>query len=256
MDFNHYFTNEELETLLPELVSTHPGLTSLRSIGESYEKRPIWLLTLTNTSNGSDTEKPAVWVDANIHATEIAGTTTALRIIYSLLEGYGKDERITRLLDHSAFYIVPRVNPDGAALAMAPQPRYIRSGVRAYPWPEKEEGLHTQDVDGDGRILQIRIQDPNGDWKISSLDPRLMEKRSPTEFGGTYYRLLPEGLIEDYDGYLIKVARQPEGLDFNRNFPFQWRPEGEQEGAGPYPASEPEIKAQISLSLIPISTWA
>jgi murein tripeptide amidase MpaA len=245
MDFNHYFTNEELETLLPELVSAHPGLTSLRSIGESYEKRPIWLLTLTNTSNGSDSEKPAVWVDANIHATEIAGTTTALRIIYSLLEGYGKDERITRLLDHSAFYIVPRVNPDGAALAMAPQPRYIRSGVRAYPWPEKEEGLHTQDVDGDGRILQMRIQDPNGDWKISSLDPRLMEKRSPTEFGGTYYRLLPEGLIEDYDGYLIKVARQPEGLDFNRNFPFQWRPEGEQEGAGPYPASEPEIKALV-----------
>ena len=52
-------------------------------------------------------------------------------------------------------------------------------------------------------------------------------------------------MIEDFDGYLIKVARQPEGLDFNRNFPFQWRPEGEQQGAGPYPASEPEIKALV-----------
>jgi hypothetical protein len=82
MDFNHYFTNEELKTLLPELVSAHPGLMSLRSIGESYEKRPIWLVTLTNTSNGQDTDKPAVWIDANIHATEIAGTTTALRIIH------------------------------------------------------------------------------------------------------------------------------------------------------------------------------
>ena len=52
-----------------------------------------------------------------------------------------------------------------------------------------------------------------------------MEKRAPDEQGGVYYRLLPEGLIENYDGDLIKVARTPEGLDFNRNFPFQWRGE-------------------------------
>jgi murein tripeptide amidase MpaA len=142
-------------------------------------------------------------------------------------------------------YIAPRLNPDGAALAMAENPRYIRSGVRAYPFDEKQPGLHPEDVDLDGRILQMRIPDPNGDWKISSLDPRLMEKRAPEEFGGEYYRLLPEGSIEDYDGYLIKVAPPFQSLDFNRNFPFDWRPEGDQTGAGPYPGSEPEIKAVI-----------
>ena len=52
-------------------------------------------------------------------------------------------------------------------------------------------------------------------------------------------------MIENFDGYQIKVARPPEGLDFNRNFPFEWRTEGEQHGAGPYPASEPEIKALV-----------
>ncbi len=91
----------------------------------------------------------------------------------------------------------------------------------------------------------MRIQDPNGDWKISTLDPRLMEKRTPDEFGATYYRLLPEGLVENFDGYQLKIARSLQGLDFNRNFPFQWRPEGEQRGAGPYPGSEPEIQAVI-----------
>jgi murein tripeptide amidase MpaA len=203
------------------------------------------LIAITNQATGSDLDKPAVWLDANIHATEITGTTVTLYIALHLLEGYGKDEHITRLLDSSTYYIQPRINPDGAALAMAANPRFVRSGVRPYPYEDKQEGLHEEDMDGDGRILQMRIPDPNGDWKVSSLDPRLMEKRSMDEHGGTYYRLLSEGRLENYDGWLIKDAPPLAGLDFNRNFPFEWRTEGEQHGAGPYPASEPEIRAVI-----------
>jgi hypothetical protein len=36
-----------------------------------------------------------------------------------------------------------------------------------------------------------------------------------------------------------------EGLDLNRNFPSAWRLEGEQKGSGPYPTSEPEIRAAV-----------
>jgi murein tripeptide amidase MpaA len=245
MDFNHYFSNKELSKLLKEWEAKYPDLIQVSTIGKSHEGQPIWLLTLTNQATGPDIEKPAVWIDANIHATEITGTTSAIYIAYHLLTGYAKDEQITHQLDQSVYYIVPRVNPDGATWAMAPNPRYVRSGVRPYPWEEKDEGLFTQDINGDGKILQMRIEDPNGDWKVSSLDPRLMEKRAPNENGGTYYRLLPEGMLEDFDGYLIKVARPLEGLDFNRNFPFEWRTEGEQHGAGPYPTSEPEIRALV-----------
>jgi murein tripeptide amidase MpaA len=243
MDFNHYFTNEELTHLNTEWTASYPDLFQVSSIGTSHEGRPIYLYILTNRHTGSDMEKPAIWIDANIHATEITGTTSALYIAYHLLSGYGTDPQITRQLDQNVYYIVPRVNPDGAEWAMAPNPRFVRSGVRPYPWEEKDEGLFSQDINGDGKILQMRFQDPNGDWKISSLDPRLMEKRTPDESGGTYYRLLTEGLLEDYDGYLIKLARPLEGLDFNRNFPFEWRTEGDQNGAGPYPTSEPETRA-------------
>jgi murein tripeptide amidase MpaA len=245
MQFNRYFTNQEIEILLKEWSEIYPNLVGMASIGKSYEGHPLWLLTLTNLETGPDLDKPAIWIDGNIHATEIAAATTSLYIAYSLLTGYGNDKRITRLLDTSTFYILPRANPDGAALAMAPSPHYLRSGVRPYPWDEKEEGLHPQDIDGDGRIVQMRIEDLTGDWKISTLDARLMEKRAPDEHGGVYYRMLTEGLLEDFDGYIIKEARPVEGLDFNRNFPFEWRPEGDQGGAGPYPASEPEIKAMV-----------
>jgi murein tripeptide amidase MpaA len=245
MDFNRYFTNEELARLIDAWVATYPNIIQVSSIGNSHEGRPIHLLTLTNLATGTDKEKPAIWIDANIHATEITGTTSALYIAYHLLSGYGTDEQITRQLDQSVYYIVPRVNPDGADWAMASNPRYVRSGVRPYPWEEKDEGLFAQDINGDGKILQMRIQDPNGDWKISTLDPRMLEKRAPDEHSGIYYRLFSEGLLEDYDGYIIKLARPLEGLDFNRNFPFEWRTEGEQYGAGPYPTSEPEIHALV-----------
>ena len=245
MDFNHYFTNEELEAVLTGWQQAYPRLVSLQQIGESYEKRPLTLLVLTNQDSGSDLDKPAVWLDANIHATELTGTTVVLRIANSLLEGYGMDERITRLLDRAVYYILPRTNPDGAALAMAPNPKFIRSGVRPYPFEDKQEGLHEQDVDGDGRVLQMRLRDPNGDWKVSELDARMMEKRAPDESGGEYFRLLPEGLLESYNGWIIKPAPALQGLDFNRNFPFEWRPEGTQRGAGPFPASEPEIRAVV-----------
>jgi hypothetical protein len=72
-----------------------------------------------------------------------------------------------------------------------------------------------------------------------------MVPREPAETGGTYYRLLPEGRLEDYDGALIKLQRQKEGLDLNRNFPVEWRTEGQQTGAGPYPASEPEVQSIV-----------
>jgi murein tripeptide amidase MpaA len=245
MDFNRYFTNEELEEILKGWAEEYPQIAVLTQLGESYEKRPVWLMTITNRETGEDTSKPALWLDGNIHATEIAGTTTCLYIMNHLLSRYGEEASITNLVDRTTIYVGPRLNPDGAALAMAPNPSYIRSGVRAYPYEEKDEGLHEEDIDGNGKILQMRIPDPAGDWKVSSLDPRLLEKRQPDETEGEFYRLLVEGTIHEWDGYIIKEARPFQGLDFNRNFPFEWKPEGEQEGSGPYPASEPEISAVL-----------
>jgi murein tripeptide amidase MpaA len=233
LDFNHYFTNEELEAVVTGWQQAYPRLVSLQQIGESYEKRPLTLLVLTNQDSGSDLDKPAVWLDANIHATELTGTTVALHIANSLLERYGKDERITRLLDRAVYYILPRSNPDGAALAMAPNPKFIRSGVRPYPFEDKQEGLHEQDVDGDGRVLQMRLRDPNGDWKVSELDARMMEKRAPDESGGEYFRLLPEGLLESYNGWIIKPARRWRDWTSTAISPSSGVPKGRSAARGP-----------------------
>ena len=244
--FDHYYRYAEFSELLLALAAAHPELMRVESIGKSHEGRDIWLATLTCFDAGDDRDKPAFWVDGNLHAPELAGSSACLYFIHTLLTGYGHDPDISRCLDTRVFYICPRINPDGAEWALADTPKLIRSSTRPYPYDELAvSGLSREDMDGDGRILSMRIADPDGPWKVCDKDPRLLVPREPAEQGGQYYRLLPEGRLEDYDGHLIHVQPIREGLDLNRNFPAEWRNEAEQKGAGPYPASEPEVRAVV-----------
>lgn len=244
--FDTYYKYDDLTVILKELASGHKDLISLSSIGRSHEGRDIWVITMTQFASGADHEKPALWIDGNIHAAELAGSSACLYLIQTLLNGYGHQPDITRSLDTRVFYICPRINPDGVELALSVPPKLIRSSTRPYPYEDEPlEGLRPEDIDNDGRVLSMRIRDPDGHWKISPFEPRLLVPREPVETGGEYYRLLPEGMIKDYDGATIPLQRIKEGLDLNRNFPAKWRPEQEQQGAGPFPASEPEVRAVV-----------
>ncbi|BAY96130.1 peptidase M14, carboxypeptidase A [Tolypothrix tenuis PCC 7101] len=244
--FNKYYRYAELTNILHSYAEEFPHLVRIESIGKSYENRDIWLLTVTNFTTGTDAEKPALWVDGNIHATELAPSIVCLYLLQTLVTAYGTQADITRCLDSRTFYICPRVNPDGAEWALADKPKFIRSATRPYPeGRESNDGLIMEDIDGDGRILLMRIPDANGAWKICPSEPRLLMRREPTEIGGQYYRVLPEGSIENYDGVQINIQPPQQGLDLNRNFPVMWRQEFQQLGAGPYPASETEVRSLV-----------
>ena len=250
--FDKFYTYDELTELLGQWTEELPNLCSRKSIGKSYEGRDLWVMTLTNQDTGPAEDKPAFWIDGNIHATELTGSAAALYLLNYLLHNYGGDDtvgkQVTQVLDSRAFYILPRVNPDGAELALADQPKYIRSSVRPYPFDEPQDGFFSEDMDGDGRILLMRIQDPHGAWRVSDEESRLLVLRAPDDLGdaGPYYRLLPEGRIRgDYDGVTFGTAPAEQGLDMNRNFPYEWRPESDQSGAGPFATSEPEIRAMV-----------
>jgi murein tripeptide amidase MpaA len=248
--FDTFYRHDELTRLLDDYAAAYPQLVSVASIGKSYEGRDIWVVTLTHRDTGADSDKPAFWADGNIHAAELTASTAVLYYLHWLVTGYGTEtpegRAATELLDTRAVYLCPRLNPDGAELALADRPRHIRSSVRRYPFDEDPvDGLTVEDIDGDGRILMMRIADAHGTYKKCEADPRLMVPREPGEFGGEYYRLMPEGTLRGYDGLTINVNKDPEGLDLNRNFPAFWRQEFEQLGAGPYPTSEPEVRAMV-----------
>ncbi len=81
-----------------------------------------------------------------------------------------------------------------------------------------------EDVDGDGRIMSMRIADPHGAWVEHPDDQRVMVPVPPDGVtgGAQRYRLLSEGTVVDHDGFTIPTPRDPNGLDMNRNFPAGW----------------------------------
>jgi murein tripeptide amidase MpaA len=244
LPFDHILHYDELTKLLHAWADARPNLVQLESIGTTPEGRAIWFLTLTNGRTGPALEKPALVIDGNMHATEWGGGVAALHFVWRLLEGYGTDERITRLLDTRTIYVLPRMTPDGVEATLT-QGRFIRSVDRPYPTDILQPGIHARDLDGDGRTVFMRFRDPNGPWKQYPGDPRLLVPRAPDETGGNYWRVLPEGMIEGYNGATIADAPAHEPLDLGANFPSDLGTAPPSRTAGPYPTSEREVAAYV-----------
>ncbi len=240
--FDHYYEYNELASTLIELENDYKHLAKLSSLTKTLEGKDVFAMTITNFETGDALKKPAFYVDGNHHAGEVTGSMAALHLIVTLLTGYKTDENIKNLLDNNTVYVIPRISPDGAESYLTTANK-LRSVNRPYPFTELADGLHPADLDGDGVIRTMRVKSKNGAWKVSSLDKRLMVKRSPSDFGGEYYNIYPEGFIVNYDGINVYLAENKWGLDFNRNYPFGWAPEARQPGAGDYPLSNPENKA-------------
>lgn len=245
VDWNRYYTAAETNRILSEFHSLYPELTELYSIGESFHGQPLMVVEITNEATGAASTKPALYVDGGIHAAELTGSAVATHLVGHLLNGYGTDARVTRLLDRRAFYVRPKFNPDGSDLALV-EDQFLRS--TPHPVDEDEDGVADedppQDLDGDGWITRMRVPDDDGGWVLDEEDPRILHRDPEGELDGPRYRVFREGVDDDGDGELNEDGIG--GIDMNRNFPRNWELVHLQPGAGEYPLSEPETRAAVA----------
>src|SRR5688500_19149305 len=108
--FDRFYRYDDLTELIHGFAREFPDLVSVASIGKSHEGRDIWVATVTNTKTGPAADKPAFWVDGNIHATEVAASAANLYLLHVLTSQYGSDADVTRALDTRAVYVCPRYN--------------------------------------------------------------------------------------------------------------------------------------------------
>ncbi|MEE2895806.1 MAG: M14 family metallopeptidase [Planctomycetota bacterium] len=248
---NRYYDFEEMTDALRRLAEAHPELATLVSLGESVQGRPMWLLAINNPETGSDREKPAIWIDGNIHGNEVQAAETVLYTAWYLLEAYDEVPAVRELVDERAFYLVPMVNPDGRAgwFDEAHTPNSNRSGLQ--PTDNDRDGLldedGPEDLDGDGHIGRMWRPDPNGTHRRNERDPRIFERvpRVPGPDGrimtGDWSMAGSVGIDNDGDGRINEDGEG--GYDMNRNFPSDWQPDHVQRGAGTHPFSYPETRA-------------
>jgi len=247
---DQYYRYAELTEYLQGVAKSFPDRAELFSIGTSPEGRELWVVAITDFTTGTHKSRPAYWIDGNTHASEVMGSAASLLTIHHVMTHWDTPE-IQDLISDRTLYIAPRINPDGAEYVMEHE-HYVRSVRRKWPQNEPMVGLDEQDINGDGLVLQMRIQAKDGAWKISKKDKRVMIPRMPWDLDGPFYHLYGEGLFDEDSlrhPQLPMMERDPHGLDFNRNYPTRWTHESDQMGAGAYPLSEPETRAVVDFLL-------
>jgi len=238
--WNRFYDADEIYALLDRLAATWPELLRAEVIGHSEENREMRVYVLNDPATGPDTSKPAMWVDGNVHGNEVQGSEAVVYVAWYLLENRDHNPQVDELLEGSAFYLLPMVNPDGRAAWFrdAHTGSSSRSGRR--PVDDDGDGRYDEDgpddLDGDGHIVQMRKHVPGqGDYRLSADDPRILERVPDNDRGirGDWILLGQEGLDDDGDGRINEDP--PGGYDMNRSWPSMWEPDHVQYGAGAYP---------------------
>ncbi len=233
-----FYSYDELTRALEELAARMSRYVRLSALAETPEGRRVHLVTLADFDAAEPEALPAYYIQANIHAQEACGTNTALYFIEKTLE-------TPEVLSHHIYYIVPRVNPDGAERSVMHRDSTIRSRCLPLDVPD---ALMPQDVDGDGLVAQMRRENPMGAWKARP-GRGIMVPREPGDTEGPFYDLWNEGLVENCSGDTAvdggTIIPGERSIDLNRTYPVNWKPA---EYSTDYPGQAPEVRGVLEYS--------
>lgn len=242
-DFTKYHTYAEMTAMLQTLVKEHADIAKLVEIGKTRENRSLWAVEIMNAAGSTSPTRPALLVTANFEGDHLVGSELALYMIDYLLSSYAANPQVKQQIDTHAFYILPRMNPDGAEFFFA-QTKADRKSNTA-PLDDDNDGRldenRPEDLNKDGYITLMRVKDPKGPYMLHPEDARLLKRADPQRGETGAYRVYHEGLDKDGDGFIAEDG--PGGTDLNRNFMHKYP--YYQPDAGRYMASELETRAMM-----------
>lgn len=103
-----YYSHGEINAYLEYLAKAFPDRVYLKTMGYSFERRPMKALTITN--GYGNYSKNVILVDGGFHAREWISPASAIYAIEQLVENFHENRE---LLEDYNWVILPVVNPDG-----------------------------------------------------------------------------------------------------------------------------------------------
>ncbi|MBW9214448.1 immune inhibitor A [Mumia sp. zg.B53] len=151
----------------------YPRLTKLVKAGKSGTGQDILAVKVgKNASKSRDGSKPAVLYGGTQHAREWITPEMVQRLMHYMLDRYGKDRRITKILDTTELWFLPVQNPDGYDFTFT-------------------EG---------NRLWRKTVRDNNGDGQVTAGDGVDMNRNFPFKWGYDNEGSSPQPFSETYRG--------------------------------------------------------
>jgi hypothetical protein len=236
-----YHSAQSMTQQLDGLARNDPNLVRVRALAESREKRTVWLVDVGVGSEEDRSTRPALLVVAGLEGNDLVGPFTAVSWVERLVRQYAQDPTTAELLQKTTVYVVPCLNPDAIERFFArPQ---IEMGGNNTPRDDDHDGLAdedpAEDLNDDGLITLMRIEDGEGEYIVDPNEIRLLLEADAVKGEKGAWKLLGEGIDNDRDKRWNEDG--PGGANFNRSFPYNYRyfaPEG-----GLHPVADDETRA-------------
>lgn len=215
---NSYSDFQTLTDRLNQLEADYGNLTELTSLDKTAGNRDIWVLTI---GSGDTENHPAIAVIGGAKGSHILGSELALSFAENLLANSSSEE-ISRLLETTTFYVLPRINPDATEQYFASM-KYERDVNTISTNEDRDDAFDEDpfnDLNGDNLITMMRVEDATGKWMAHSDDSRLMKMADITKGEKGNYKLFTEGADDDGDGAFNED--NPGGVNINKNFTYDY----------------------------------
>ena len=236
-----YYDYKSLRKRLVSLSKEDPNLARVDSIAQSIEKRKLWIVEVGKGAEESRKKRPAILVVAGIEGNDLIGSSIAVSWLEQLIKQFRTDNKIAELLQTTTIYIIPRLNPDAAEHFFIKPKSETRLNNK--PVDDDHDGLMdedgSEDLNGDGLITWMRIEDKEGEYILDPTDKRLLMEADHLKGEVGAWRYLSEGIDNDHDEAWNEDG--PGGVNFNRNFPYNY--EFFASDAGVHQVSEAQTRA-------------
>lgn len=166
-----FHTYAEMAADSAAVAAAHPEIVTRFSIGKSYQGRELWAVKISDNV-ATDENEPEVYFDGGTHAREHMTVEMTLSIMHWLVDGYGVDPTITKLVNGREIWIVLNVNPDGS--------EYDISGGKYHLWRKNRQP--TPGSTAIGTDLNRNFDYRWGCCAGSSINPANLMYRGPRPF--------------------------------------------------------------------------